>query len=80
MVCLLLATADQAEAERRADAWWPMTRQQQITEALKLLDPPRDKREEWRKLVEETFNWQQTIFQNNAYELKWADSKQGKRR
>ena len=37
MVCLLLATADQAEAERvRADAWWPMTRQQQITEALRI--------------------------------------------
>ena len=56
-----------------------MTHAQQISEALKVLDPPHDKREEWRKHVEEALNWQQTVFQSNADELKWADSKEGKK-
>ena len=56
-----------------------MTRAEQIDAALKLLDPPRGERENWRKHIEEALNWQQTIFQNNADELKWAGSKEGKK-
>ena len=33
-----------------------MTRQQQITEALKLLDPPRGKRTDWQSLIEDALD------------------------
>ncbi len=56
-----------------------MTREQQISKALKLLDPPPHERENWRKHVEEALIWQQTVFQNKEDEIEWAGSKQGKK-
>ena len=56
-----------------------MIRDQQIIDAaLKVLDPPRAKREKWRKHIEEALNLQQFL-QNNEDELEWAGSKQGKK-